>query len=88
MTGQPNQRFVVRLVLVGLAAALLLAIGLWGILTLGSQAVATERYYPPVARIASAYAVVCPAPDTLERRAEPAARAKKGRLVLRSSGPT
>ena len=78
MSEQLNQP-IVRLVLEGLAVALVLALGLWGVLALGRQAVATEsHYYTPAGRIVLVDAMVCLAPDNPKGSAEPVARVGKG----------
>ena len=79
MSAKRNRRDTVKLVLEGLAVALVLAVGLWGVLALRRQAVSSEsHYYTSVARIAVVDAMVCLAPDTHEGRTESAVRAGKG----------
>lgn len=80
MTVRRNRSVASRLVIEGLAVALVLAVGIWGVLVLGHQATATKsHHYTPVARIAVVDATVCLAPDTQEvGRAGEAVRAGKG----------
>jgi hypothetical protein len=67
MSAQRNRNVAVRLVLEGLVVALVLAVGMWGVLILGRQAAATEsHHYTPVARIAVVDEMVCLAPDAQE----------------------
>jgi hypothetical protein len=66
---------VVRLLVEGSVLALVLMIGLWGIVALGSQTVVRETH-SPMAQSAPKYVAVCHAPDT----------SKKGAALLGAAG--
>jgi hypothetical protein len=61
---------VVGLLVEGLVLSLVLMIGLWGIVALGSQTVVRETHYSPMAQSApKKYVAVCHAPDTSKKGA-------------------
>jgi hypothetical protein len=80
---------VVGLLVEGSVLSLVLMMGLWGIVALGSQTVVRETHSSPMAQSApKKYVAVCHAPDTSKKGAALGAAGDEGGTVLRRTGLT